>query len=354
MNKYPRLLIDLSKITHNAKTIVSLAKKADIAITGVTKATCGDPLVGKAMIDGGVVSLADSRLENIIRLKKHDETLECMLLRTPMLSQIQQIIDPVDISLNSEFSVIKKIAEHAIKQDVSKRILLMVEMGDLREGILQREMKEQLQIIIDMTGIDLYGIGMNLACFGGVVPTEEKIKSFCNFVDSIEQQFSMHFSLVSGGNSANIPLLLTHPKKTRINHLRIGEGILLGKETVHRTSIPDTYQDAFLLEAELIELKTKESVPQGKISENAFGETPTFDQKGKIKRGIVAIGRQDVIVEDLHPVDEHIEILGSSSDHIILHIKDDSYQLGDIVTFSVKYGGLVHLYTSPYVHKVYV
>jgi predicted amino acid racemase len=227
-------------------------------------------------------------------------------------------------------------------------------MGDLREGMNQDELKQIIPTLLEMNGINLYGIGMNLACFGGVVPTTEKINRFCSFVDHLEKTYNIQFTLVSGGNSANIPLLQKNPQQTKINNLRIGEGILLGRETVQRTPIPDTYQDAFILEAELIELKDKPSVPSGEISENAFGETPTFEEKGIIKRGIVAIGRQDVIVEDLTPLDDCIEILGSSSDHIILHIKNDSYQLGDCIQFSMKYGALVHLYTSPHVQKKYV
>jgi len=354
MIKYPCLLIDLSKITHNTKTIVRLARQANISITGVTKATCGDPRVGQAMKDGGVLSLADSRLQNIKRIKKHHQDIDCMLLRTPMISQLQDIVDVVDISLNSEKSVIQNISTLAEKQHLSHNILLMVEMGDLREGMNQDEIKQIIPELLDMNGINLYGIGMNLACFGGVVPTSEKINAFCSFVDQLEKTYNIKFTLVSGGNSANIPLLLKNPEETRLNNLRIGEGILLGRETVHRTAIPDTYQDAFILEAELIELKEKPSVPDGTISENAFGETPTFKEKGIIQRGIVAIGRQDVIVEDLKPLDDHIEILGSSSDHIILHIKNKSYQIGDCIRFSMKYGALVHLYTSPYVHKKYI
>lgn len=354
MSTYPCLLIDLSKITHNAKTIVQLAKKAGISITGVTKATCGDPQVAQAMKDGGVVSLADSRLQNIKRIKQHHQDIDLMLLRTPMISQLQGVVDLVDISLQSEKQVIQKISTLAKKQHHIHNILLMVEMGDLREGMNPDEIKQIIPELLGMKGINLYGIGMNLACFGGVVPSSEKINDFCSLVTHIEHTYNIHFNIVSGGNSANIPLLLNNMEKTKVNHLRIGEGILLGRETVKRTPIPDTYQDAFILEAELIELNDKPSVPSGEISENAFGETPTFEEKGTIKRGIVAIGRQDVIVEDLTPLDDYIEILGGSSDHIILHIKNDSYQIGDIIRFSMKYGALVHLYTSPYVQKKYV
>ena len=159
--------------------------------------------------------------------------------------------------------------------------------------------------------------------------------------------------MIGGGNSANIPLLLNEHPKSKINNLRIGEGILLGLETVHRTSIPDTYQDAFILEAEIIELKEKPSVPDGEISQNAYGETQTFENIGTIRRGILGIGRQDVIVDGLKPVD-HFKIIESSSDHIVVFNTPPDSKVGDILKFKPNYGALVNLFTSKYVNKEYI
>ena len=69
MDGYPYITIDLGKIEHNTRTIVALCKKHNIEVTGVTKVTCGHPEVAKAMLRGGVASIADSRLENIQRMR---------------------------------------------------------------------------------------------------------------------------------------------------------------------------------------------------------------------------------------------------------------------------------------------
>ncbi|MEA3457927.1 MAG: alanine/ornithine racemase family PLP-dependent enzyme [Candidatus Thermoplasmatota archaeon] len=348
------MVIDLDKIEHNARTIVNLADKIGIEITGVTKATCGDFKVARAILAGGAVSIADSRIENIQNLEKSGVKTDFMLLRTPMLSEIKSVVEHVDVSLNSELEVISRLSDEAMKKNNTHQIVLMVEMGDLREGVNRNKVADAIEEILGFDGVELYGIGMNLACFGGVVPTDEKINKFDKLVNDIENKFKISFKMVSGGNSANIPLLFKNPRKSRISNLRIGEGILLGLETVNRTPIPNTYQDAFVLESEIIELKEKPSLPDGEISQNAFGETPVFEDRGIITRGIVAIGKQDVIVKDLTPIDPNISILGSSSDHILLHIKNPKYVVGDVVQFSMKYGALVHLFTSKYVKKVYV
>lgn len=323
-------------------------------MTGVTKASCGDPKIAEAMIRGGVTSVADSRVHNLKNLKKSGIKKELMLLRTPMLSEIYHVVEYADVSLQSEIEVIQKISQTAVKKGKKHRIVLMVEMGDLREGMTTAELDEKIKEIQILQGIKIQGIGMNLACFGGVTPTNEKIQEFNRLIKQTEEKHNIKFEIVSGGNSANIPSLLNKIDQGLINNLRIGEGILLGLETVNRTAIPGCFQDTFFVEGEIIELKRKPSKPYGKVTQNAFGETPEFKDRGEILRGIVALGKQDVIVEDLEPYDEDINILGSSSDHIILEIKNNDYQIGDKIRFGIKYGALVHLFTSKYVKKKYI
>jgi predicted amino acid racemase len=306
------------------------------------------------MLKGGAVSLGESRIENIIRLKEGGIKTDMMLLRTPMPSEIKDVINHADISLNSEIAVIKGLSDMAKEKGKIHKILLMLEMGELREGVNRENLDYLIDTILDYKGIHLYGLGMNLACLVGLIPTKEKIDEFENIVLSVEDRFGIQFEMVGGGNSANIPQLLKDVNHKRINNLRIGEGILLGLETVNRTPIPNTFQDSFILESEIIELKEKASVPEGKISQNAYGESPEFVDMGLIKRGLLAIGRQDVIVDGLYPIDENITILGSSSDHIAVHIDSSEYKVGEIVSFRMNYGALVSLFTSHYVKKVFL
>lgn len=353
MNNYPRLLIDLNRIQHNTKTIIALASRYGMCVTGVTKATCGDPKVAKAMLKGGVSSIGESRIENIVKLKEAGVHAEMMLLRTPMLSEIKKVVKYADISLNSELAVISSLSKEAIKKGVKHRIILMVEMGELREGVVKKELYPTIKKVLTYKGIELFGVGMNLACLTGVIPTKAKIKEFDSIVRDIEDKVGIELTMIGGGNSANIPLLLDGHPKSKINNLRIGEGILLGLETVRRTPIPDTYQDAFILEAEIIELKEKSSVPDGEISQNAYGENKTFKNIGTIKRAILGIGRQDVIVDGLKPVCG-FKILESSSDHIVGYNTPPNIKTGDILQFKPNYGALVNLFTSNYVYKEYI
>jgi predicted amino acid racemase len=346
-------LIDLDKIRHNTGVIVGLAKEFGMEITGVTKATCGDPNVARAMLKGGSTSIGDSRIDNIRKMKEAGVETEFVLLRTPMSTEAEEVVTWADISLNSELVIIQRLSEVARKIGKQHRIILMVEMGELREGLNKDEVEGVVRQALEMEGIEVHGIGMNLACLSGVVPTTEKMEEFEFLVTDLENRLGTFFPVVGGGNTANLPMM-KKPRKCRTNNLRVGEGILLGVETVNRTPIKRLYQDAFILETEIIEFKDKPSKPDGETSQNAFGETPEFKDRGIITRGIVAIGRQDVIVEGLTPLDSNVHIINSSSDHIVLELNRNWYGVGDVVKFMVNYGALVHLSTSPFVNTIHV
>jgi predicted amino acid racemase len=359
----PRLVVDLEKIEHNTRTIDELVSGSGIRLTGVTKACCGDPRVGSAMIRGGAVSLADSRVSNLKRLKEAGIETELMLLRTPMVSEIPQVVAVADISLNTELEVLQRLADEAWRQQRLHRVILMVETGDLREGIKCEQVPAVLTEVLELRekGLVLEGLGTNLACFAGVVPTIEKVKLFEDLVIGLEEEIGVAFPTVSGGNSAHIPLFLEdEPTRfRRTDHLRVGEGILLGRETVHRTPIPGCSQSAFRLEAEIIENQVKPSLPDGRVAENAYGETPEFEDLGLHRRAILALGRQDTTLDGLTPISrdgmEPPRILGGSSDHLILHLPGpDGLKVGSVMGFELNYGALVAASTTGYVAKEYV
>jgi predicted amino acid racemase len=352
----PKLLINVGKIQHNTQSLVSLCEKYKIKVNGVTKATLGDPIIARAMKQGGASLIADSRIQNIQRMIEANIQGPFMLLRSPMMSEISAVVRWADISLNSELEAIKALGKQAKIQNKTHKIILMVEMGDLREGEMPEKLIDLLQSVKKIQNIELLGLGMNLTCYGAIIPTEEKIQTFSDICKKMEQKLGSSFQMISGGNSSTIPLLLSDRfVNPSITDLRLGESILLGRETVARTIIPGLHSDAFILEAEIIELKKKPSLPSGVVGEDAFGNKPIFVDKGMILHALVALGHQDIgNYSDLIPVDPDIEILGASSDHLIINVKSKNYKIGDKISFGLKYGALLAAYTSPFVQKCYI
>lgn len=319
---------------------------------GVSKAVLGEPAIAQAMIQGGVRMIADSRLENIQRMKQAGISAQFVLLRTAS-SQAEAIVQSVDISLNSELETLRQLSYYAKQQQKCHQVILMVELGDLREGILPGDLFQFVQEAIALSHIEMVGLGCNLACYGGIKPDVRNMNQLSTQVNELEQAFQLKLKFISGGNSANHGWCSTTSDTGRINNLRIGESILLGCETVNRQPIAGLHSQAFQLFAEVIESKRKPSIPVGDICQDAFGGIPTFQDRGSHQRAIVALGRQDVLVSNLKCRD-NLEILGSSSDHIILDCQNHRLEIGDEVKFSLDYGSLLAAMTSPFIKKILI
>lgn len=352
---YPRVEINLDKIKYNTKTLVKMCKDEGIKVAGVTKVFYAEPNIVKAYVEGGIDYIGDSRIENLAKLEKFD--LPKILLRLPMISQAYEVVKYADISLNSEYATIKELSKAAKKIGKVHKIILMVDLGDLREGYFkEEEIYEVVGKIIKLDGVEIIGIGTNLTCYGGVIPGEKNLERLCSIAETIEEKYDIKLDIISGGNSSSLHLVEKKNMPKKINQLRLGESLVLGRETAFGNRIDGTYEDAFKLVVEVIELKEKPSVPIGEIGMDAFGNKPTFVDRGVRKRMICAIGKQDIDISDIIPDDKDIIILGGSSDHILLDVTDcdKDYCVGDKISFNLSYGGILKSMTSQYVHKEYV
>ncbi len=350
---YPRLVIEIDKLKENARRMVKMAKSNNIdKITAVVKAFAGDVLVTKSLVNTGIDSIGDSRIQNLMVYASLP--IRKMLLRIPMISEVDQVVEYSDISLNSEIETIKLLDEAARKKDKVHDIILMFDLGDLREGIYYNQyFLEDVKTILEMKNIKLLGIDTNLTCYGGLVPSRKILDRLVKIKEKIEDEFQMKLEIISGGNSSSVYLFGKNEIPEEINHLRLGESILFGKETAYSTEIKGLFHDIFKFEAEIVECKTKPSLPDGETSINSFGEKPQIVDKGVIKRAILAVGKQDVILENLMPENPDVEILGGSSDHLICDITDTDYKVGDVIGFNINYPALVHLMNSNYIEKFY-
>jgi predicted amino acid racemase len=349
----PRIEIELDKLTRNARRLIALYGSKRIHIMAVTKGVCGSLRIADALLKSGIHSFGDSRIANIQKMREGGIDARFTLIRSPMPSQVERVVEFADVSLNTEISVIRLLAKEATKRGKTHRVILMIELGDLREGILPSDLEPVVKETIGMQGVELAGVGTNLACFGGVRPTEANMRELSAIVGHLQRKFGVDFEVVSGGNSANYQWFVSTPDVGPINQLRIGEAILLGCDTLTRERIPGLYTDAFTLVAEVIELKTKPSRPYGEIAQDAFGHVPVYEDKGNMRRAILALGRQEVDVSTIKPRIE-VNVLGASTDHLILNVKGQSLDVGAEVRFDVGYSTLLRAMTSPYVEKVYL
>lgn len=350
----PRVTIDLDIIERNARAVTEACMRYGISVFGVTKGTCGSPQVAAAMLRGGVIGIGESRFENILRLRQSGLTCRILLLRGPPPSRVDETVTGADISLNSELAVIEGLSRAAVRRSRVHEIILMVDLGDLREGIWPDDLLPTVAEIVRMPGVRLVGLGTNLTCFGAVLPSERNMGQLAGCAAAVEAEFGIALRYVSGGNSSSLPFLLEGRMPLGVNNLRIGESILQGgRDTFFDQPWEEVDRDAFLLEGELLEVKLKPSVPIGESGVDAFGGHPVFVDRGDRLRGILNLGREDVVVEALIPQAAGVEVLGASSDHLIVDVTDMRAppRVGDRLRFHMGYAALLAAMTSEYVEK---
>lgn len=353
--QYPLIKTDLDKIRANSRLMTNLTRPYGIEVVGVTKGFCASVEIAQAMLDGGIKILADSRLQNLRRLRQELGGVRLMHLRIPMPSEVPDLVSVADYILISDAWIGELISKAALRLGKKQKVLLMIDLGDLREGVLPQNTFKVIEQLISLKGIELYGLGTNLTCYGAVIPTRELMEELVELATQARTRYGIELPVISGGNSSSLNLVLKKEMPAGITQLRLGESILLGVEAARRTAIPSAYSDAFTLYAEVIELLEKPSIPRGEIGLDAFGNRPVFEDRGIRRRAIVALGQHDIVVEKLKPLFPGVKILGASSDHMILDVSDAdvNLSLGDIIPFSLEYGALIHGILSPYVDMVY-
>ncbi|WP_082305671.1 MULTISPECIES: alanine/ornithine racemase family PLP-dependent enzyme [unclassified Pseudoalteromonas] len=350
--KYPRLDVDCTKVCHNAQYLMAKLALRNISVTPVTKVFSGHPIIAQMLIDAGAEMVADSRVENIQRLTKAGVLVPKMLIRTPMLSQVTSVVKWCDISLNTEIDVIEKLSCVAKQLNITHGIVVMIELGDLREGVMPELIIGFIKQIIDLPNIIIKGIGANLACRYGIATDEKNMSLLSNLADDIEAKFDLKLDIISGGNTASIDWAINHTSTTRVNNLRIGEAIFLGFDSLTQEKIEGLYTDSITLTAEVIESKLKPSLPWGSIGANAFGEKEYTSERGAVSQAILALGRQDVCITGLSAPDG-MTIMSSTSDHLIIETSGKPLLVGQTVMFNLDYSALLSSMSSCYVYKYF-
>ena len=352
----PRLEIYPDRIAVNVAYILQLCHEHGAQVACVSKVLCAHPALLQVFVDHGADMLADSRTENLRLIAEYFPDLPRMMLRLPALSTVEEVIRFADYSLNSSLWTLEVISQAAEHQNKIHQVIIMVDVGDLREGVWPDRVVPLVKKVARLSSIEIAGLGTNLACYGGVIPTRENMYTLIDCRDACRRATGLQLNLLSGGNSANLPLLMQGGMPPEINHFRIGEAIILGRNVLDRSPLAGTRQDGLRVVAEVIEMESKPSIPIGARGQDAFGNQVKFVDRGVRQRALLNMGRQDVDIEGLTPEDEGIIVLGGSSDHLVLDVSDahQILHLGDEVAFTPTYSALLIASTSPYVEKAVI
>ncbi|MCH7400707.1 alanine racemase [Belliella kenyensis] len=344
------------KLKENFEYLKSTFTAEDISWGVVSKLFCGNRTYLKELIDLGVKEIHDSRISNLAKVKEIDENVQTVYIKPVSKRNIPSMVKYADVSLNSELTTIQWISDESVKQGKKHKIIIMVETGDLREGVMGDHLVDFYAQIFELPNIEIIGLGTNLNCLNGVMPSADKLIQLSLYKQIIELKFNKKIPWVSAGTSVTIPLLLHKQLPKGVNHFRVGETLYFGVDLFEEKVIPGMHGDVFELYAEIIEMQEKPMLPTGSLAANPQGEVLSIDESlyGKSSfRAILDIGLLDVDPKYLLAEDGEFEILGASSDMIILNLglNPKDYKVGDTIKFGLKYMGALGIMNSSYVDK---
>lgn len=337
---YPRLEINTAAILNNLNVLKDTCEKKGISFVLVTKVLAGNLDLVKYLVDkGNVEVIADSRIKNLSLYR--ELAVQKWLIRSPMLSEVEEVVEYCDVSFNSEISVIRALNEVSKKKGKKHKVIFMCEIGDLREGCYYDELVDIIGESLTMEGIEVYGIGANLSCLNITVPDKVNMNGFTETVSRLEKKLNVEFRIVSAAASSGLKMLFEDSFPARVNNLRLGEGVFLGNIPMYDEPFPGAVKDGFVLKAEIIELKFKP----------AAIDVPVSDKSAFRKRAVLALGKQDVNISGLTCFDDKVSFVGASSDHFVVDVTDSDtdYSVGDIIGFHVSYGSLLSAMTTGYI-----
>lgn len=349
-DRYPQLEVDPGKLKENLTALRERCQDSFVGIIGVVKGINTWEEILRIYDDAGFMYLGSPRVDQLRKLRAMSVKTPLMLIRIPMLSELPDAVALADASLQSDLTVIRATDAEAARQGKTHGVILMIDLGDLREGFWSAEelVDAAVEVERECDHLHLLGVGVNFNCYGSVMPDKRNEQGLVSLAHDVEKAIGRELEIVSGGASTAIYMLLDGTLPYRVNNLRLGELGLLGETDFAR---PDfLHRDVFTFRAEVVECREKPSHPVGQLSTDAFHRVRTYEDRGIRKRAILAVGRVDCgNCFDLKPRMPGVEVLGASSDHLILDVEEaaETVKVGDILEFDVNYASLVNLTNTP-------
>ncbi|MFP4459837.1 MAG: alanine racemase [Candidatus Zixiibacteriota bacterium] len=369
------LTIKTRNIIGNIKKLDSYLSTYDLKWTLILKILSGNQKALERILEPPSVdtihSVGDSRLSSLKKVKQINPDLMTMYIKPPAISYVDTVIEYADISLNTSFTTIKALNRAAKRQDKLHKVIIMIELGELREGVMRENLIEFYDKVFSLSNIEVIGIGTNLGCMYGIMPTYDKLIQLSLYHQLLETKFNRDIVLNSGGSSITLPLIPMKKLPKAVNHLRLGEAVFMGTTPMDGKVFRNLSLETFDFSANIIELEQKESLPDGVMSEGNVGHTSEDEEEQlspteyepkpipKSYRAILDFGILDVDMDTVKPSDETVDYIGTTSDMTVVDLGENvaedgkpRYKIGDKIHFNLDYMAVARLMNSKFIDKV--
>ena len=348
MSATPRLTLDLDGITTATETLAGRLLDAGFTLVGVTKAVDGAPAVGRAMLEAGASGLADSRLPALVRLAAH-ALAPLTLIRPPQRDELELVAQVADRLVLSDADTARRLGECA--PGAPLEVLLAVDLGDRREGVLPEDAAVVARRLAVLPGISFTGIAVNFACLSGQLPSQALFAAAEDVLAAVVGDCAAEPLLSLGGTCCLQHLDGYAPRFA--TEIRSGGGPLYGYDFVSGAPLDGVERRDPVLAAAVLECSRKPPAPPCEVGLDAFGHVPGADLPGDDAwYALVALGRRDCDPAGLRPLLQGAYVAGMTSDVGVV-IVPEPVPPGSELSFAVDYDALVRAVTSPFVTLEY-
>jgi ornithine racemase len=353
----PELRVDVEAIGRNTEVVAALLRERGLALVAVTKGCLGEPRVAAAMLAGGAVALADTRDQNLARMRAALPGAELHRIHLPSLSEPFEWGDVTYVTSREGAAAVAapvtaRSAKRGARRDAAlrgkpggvaapRRVMIQVETGDEREGVPEDLLMDLAGFIAEEPRLVLEGVATNYACFSGPPAGLQASVEAVAAAVGVLRAAGFAAPRVSGGNSSVLWLLTKGTALPgEITELRCGEALLLGQDALCYRPLPGCVQDACVIRAEVLEEYTKPA-----------SRGPATASQGQSQRIVLGIGRQDLGEGTVTFLMPGLTEVGRSADYLVAEVADGASAppVGAPVEMRPAYEALVAAWTSPYV-----
>lgn len=344
-----RLWMDPARLGANVEVAVRLAAERGCNVLPVTKVIQSRPDLLSRVPGGWNWPVADVSVANLKALDRID-TGDKVLLR-PRFSDIPGAVIHADRIFLSDPDMARAIARarEACMPGRPLDIMLMVEAGDLRDGIPLDAVSAVLADLSAEPGMRLEGLAVNFGCLAGVLPGEPVLARVAEACRQLRLSSGLKLPVLSLGGTVCWEPLREGLVPPEFNEIRMGEALFFGWNTSRGIPVPEFDPRVFTLDLEVLEIWEKDVPPSSGDGLNAFGESVVQVLTGLRHRAVLEGG------ENLSPW-KHIRCMvqgavpvGASHEYTVLDCEDARVlpRPGECVSFSPAYEAVTRCFLSP-------
>lgn len=364
------LHFDLTKVRRNLDTALDFCRARGLTLLPVTKLFQSRPDLLKAIDHPALHQVADVNSANLVRLDPRRQTGR-VLLRPRRQDAAATAAGATRVFLSDpDLALRLSQARQSQKAKTPLHVTLMIEAGDLRDGVPLEQVPEVADQIARLPGLELTGLGLNLGCLHGALPSPGGLDRVAQTLRRAREKTGLPLPELSLGGTVTWDFLKQQNLPPEFTELRLGEAFLFGWNTSLRSPVPEMEAGVFRLDLEVLEVWTKvvhglpdrragrrvDQLPAPEPDDdqptgfNAFGEPAREPFTGPRRRAVLEGGENIAPYRSLTPLQPGIHLVGETHEYLVADCQEASpaVQPGMILNFQPAYEAVARCFLSPY------